>query len=85
MTSSPAVARRRPAMPAKGSPPSHVLGRLEEFRSGDLRWRRGRAFSLAYFAGDEAYELAAEALADLLTYAIRSSTREPEEFEGVFG
>ena len=48
-------------MPATGSPPSDVLGRLEEFRRGDLRWKDGRAFSLAYFAGDEAYELAVEA------------------------
>ena len=48
-------------MPATGSPPSDVLGRLEEFRGGDLRWKDGRAFSLAYFAGDEAYELAVEA------------------------
>ena len=48
-------------MPATGSPPSDVLGRLEDFRRGDLRWKDGRAFSLAYFAGDEAYELAVEA------------------------
>ena len=31
------------------------------------------------------FELAAEALADLLTSAIRTSTKEPEGFEGVFG
>ncbi len=61
VTSSPATPRRRPAMPAMGSPPAEVLGRLEEFRRGDLRWKDGRAFSLAYFAGDEAYELAVEA------------------------
>lgn len=31
------------------------------------------------------FELAAEALADLLASAIRTSTKEPEGFEGVFG
>ena len=38
-----------------------MLARLEAFRHGDLRWKNGRAFSLAYFAGTEAYEVAVEA------------------------
>lgn len=41
------------------------------------------AFGRADFRDE--FELAAEALADLLTNAIRTSTKEPEGFEGVFG
>ncbi len=47
-------------MPAVGVPTDEVLDRLEGYRGGDLRWKEGRAFSLAYFAGPEAYELAVE-------------------------
>ncbi len=53
--------RLRPTMPAAGTERAAVLSRLEEFRHGDLRWKEGRAFSLAYFAGPEAHEVAAEA------------------------
>ena len=42
-----------------------------------------RAFGRSDFRDE--FELAAEALADLLTNAIRTSTKEPEGFEGVFG
>ena len=48
-------------MPTAGSSAPDVLARLEAFRHGDLRWKNGRAFSLAYFAGTEAYEVAVEA------------------------
>lgn len=47
-------------MPATGVATHEVLDRLEGYRGGDLRWKDGRAFSLAYFAGPEAYELAVE-------------------------
>ena len=47
-------------MPVVGVPTLEVLDRLEGYRSGDLRWKEGRAFSLAYFAGPEVYELAVE-------------------------
>lgn len=38
-----------------------VLARLEELRVDDVRWREGRAFSLAYSAGPEVLGLAEEA------------------------
>jgi sphinganine-1-phosphate aldolase len=38
-----------------------VLERLNEFHHGDLRWKQGRAFSLSYYAGPEAYAVATEA------------------------
>jgi sphinganine-1-phosphate aldolase len=40
-----------------------VLAGLDAFRVGDLDWKHGRAFSLAYYAGDDAYDLAVEAYA----------------------
>lgn len=40
-----------------------VLSGLDGFRSGDLDWKHGKAFTLAYFAGDEAYDLAVESYA----------------------
>lgn len=43
----------------------------------------GIAFGRSDFRDE--FELAAEALADLLTGAIRTSTKEPAGFEGVFG
>ena len=38
-----------------------VLAEMEEMRGGDVRWRDGRAFSLAYSAGPEVLGLAEEA------------------------
>jgi glutamate/tyrosine decarboxylase-like PLP-dependent enzyme len=38
-----------------------VLGGLEELRAHDVRWRDGRAFSLAYSAGPEVLALSEEA------------------------
>lgn len=49
------------ALPHHGASAQDVLGRLESFRDGDLRWKEGRAFSLAYYAGAEAYEVATDA------------------------
>ncbi len=51
----------RATIPEHGAAPVDVLQRLEERRDGDLRWKDGRAFSLAYSAGAEALELAKEA------------------------
>ena len=51
------------ALPLHGVAPEDVLGELERFRSGDLRWKDGRVFSLTYYAGPEAYALANEAYA----------------------
>lgn len=38
-----------------------VFSELEARRSGDVRWREGRAFSLAYYAGPEVAHVAEEA------------------------
>jgi glutamate/tyrosine decarboxylase-like PLP-dependent enzyme len=38
-----------------------VMLELESRRSGDVRWREGRAFSLAYYAGPEAARVSEEA------------------------
>ena len=62
-------ARRRPsggptvcghAVPAHGRPAVDVLADLDRLRRRDVRWKEGRAFTLAYFAGDEVHDLAAE-------------------------
>jgi sphinganine-1-phosphate aldolase len=44
-----------------GLPTDEVIARLDALRDGDVRWREGRAFSLAYSAGPEVEHLAAEA------------------------
>ena len=51
------------SLPTYGSVAADVLSSMEEFRGGDVRWRAGRAFSLAYDAGDEAVALAKESYA----------------------
>lgn len=38
-----------------------ILARLDHLREQDVRWREGRAFTLAYSAGPEVEELAAQA------------------------
>ena len=49
------------ALPAHGATANDVLQRLDLLRSDDVRWREGRAFSLAYFAGPEVQTLAEDA------------------------
>ena len=51
------------SLPATGRAAAEVLAELERLRANDVDWRRGRAFSLAYFAGDEVLELAQRAYA----------------------
>ena len=51
------------SLPKRGRPGDEVLEDLERLRKGDVDWRNGRAFSLAYFAGDEVLELAKNAYA----------------------
>lgn len=41
--------------------PAVILSRLERLRTNDVRWREGRAFSLAYHASSEAQDLAESA------------------------
>ncbi len=50
-------------LPADGSSADDVLARLEDLRSADVAWRDGRAFSLAYFAGDEVLDVQQRAYA----------------------
>ena len=49
------------AIPPHGTPAAKVLDQLESLRGGDVAWREGRAFSLAYLADEETTALAAEA------------------------
>lgn len=50
-----------PELPATGWSTHETLARLEALRADDVRWKEGRAFSLAYLATPEAHELATEA------------------------
>lgn len=50
-----------PELPATGWSTHETLERLEALRADDVRWKEGRAFSLAYLASPEAHELATEA------------------------
>jgi glutamate/tyrosine decarboxylase-like PLP-dependent enzyme len=43
------------------SRPDEILAQLDQLRERDVRWREGRAFTLAYSAGPEVEELAAQA------------------------
>ena len=44
-----------------GRPVDDVLAAMETFRTDDVRWRDGRVFTLAYYAGPEVQALAEEA------------------------
>jgi glutamate/tyrosine decarboxylase-like PLP-dependent enzyme len=44
-----------------GRPADEVLAAMESLRTGDVKWRDGRAFSLAYSAGPEVLALSEEA------------------------
>ncbi|HTN78259.1 MAG TPA: aspartate aminotransferase family protein [Acidimicrobiales bacterium] len=48
-------------LPEHGLPRDEVLARLEAMRDRDVDWRSGRAFTLAYHAGDEILGLQADA------------------------
>ncbi|MDA2955151.1 MAG: aminotransferase class V-fold PLP-dependent enzyme [Actinomycetota bacterium] len=48
-------------LPKTGWSASEVFDSLEVLRSKDVRWREGRAFSLAYHAGPDALSVAEEA------------------------
>ncbi len=58
-----AVYRTDMTLPLHGTPSDQVIEQLESFRSKDLRWKEGRAFSLAYYAGEEIHRLANDAYA----------------------
>lgn len=48
---------------APGLPKDAVFAALADARGGDADWRRGRTFSLVYFAGDESLEVIRHAYA----------------------
>jgi len=49
------------ALPPQGTAAAEVLAHMESLRGGDVAWREGRAFSLAYLADESTTALAAEA------------------------
>jgi glutamate/tyrosine decarboxylase-like PLP-dependent enzyme len=48
-------------LPSSGVPADQVLARLDVLKEHDVRWRDGRAFTLAYYAGPEVSAVADEA------------------------
>ena len=48
-------------LPKTGHTADDVFADLESLRASDVRWRDGRAFSLAYSAGDSVHQVADEA------------------------
>ena len=55
------------SLPEHGQPAEEVLARLEALRGGDVRWRDGRALTLAYTAGPEVQAVAEEAYRRYMT------------------
>jgi sphinganine-1-phosphate aldolase len=53
--------------PKTGRPVDEVLAELEDRKGGDVDWRGGKVFSLAYDAGDEIHDLAVEASSRFLS------------------
>ena len=49
------------SLPQHGLPAAEVLGTLDQMKQHDVRWREGRAFTLAYYAGDDVAQVADEA------------------------
>jgi sphinganine-1-phosphate aldolase len=49
------------ALPKIGRSSEEVMSALSEFRHRDVRWKDGRAFSLTYYAGAEAYQVGLDA------------------------
>jgi sphinganine-1-phosphate aldolase len=49
------------ALPKIGRSSKEVMAALAEFRHRDVRWKDGRAFSLTYYAGPEAYQVGLDA------------------------
>ena len=48
-------------LPSSGVPVDQVLAQLDALKEHDVRWRDGRAFTLAYYAGPEVSAIADEA------------------------
>ncbi|MBA3984716.1 MAG: aspartate aminotransferase family protein, partial [Acidimicrobiia bacterium] len=45
-------------LPDSGREADDILTELDEYKRGDVAWKQGKAFSLAYFAGPEALRVA---------------------------
>ena len=54
-------------LPVHGLGRDDVLGQLDAFKANDVRWREGRAFTLAYMAGDDVVAIAEAAYARFAT------------------
>src|SRR5262245_31686355 len=54
-------------LPATGEPSDAILARLDAMQASDVDWHGGRAFSLAYHAGDDVLDLAKAAYAKFLS------------------
>ncbi len=54
-------------LPARGADASALLVELGARQARDVDWKSGRAFSLAYYAGDDVYDLAQRAYAKYLS------------------
>jgi sphinganine-1-phosphate aldolase len=48
-------------LPTTGTPKDVILQRMHAMRQNDVKWREGKAFSLVYHPGAEAYDLLKEA------------------------
>lgn len=55
------------SLPAHGLDRDDVLAQLDAFKANDVRWREGRAFTLAYSAGDDVLSVAEAAYARFAT------------------
>lgn len=51
------------SLPRAGRARDEIFAELDRLAADDVDWKGGRAFSLAYYAGTEAYEVGTEALA----------------------
>src|SRR5262245_50379831 len=49
------------AIAEKGIDREQILSELKELQRGDVQWKSGRAFSLAYHAGDDVLDIATRA------------------------
>jgi glutamate/tyrosine decarboxylase-like PLP-dependent enzyme len=54
-------------LPTTGRPAEDILADLNALQGHDIDWKSGRAFSLAYYAGEDVYRLAQEAHARFLS------------------
>jgi sphinganine-1-phosphate aldolase len=56
--SSPLVGSARMSLPKTGTPAAQLIAELDALKVKDVDWKSGRAFSLAYHAGDDVLDLA---------------------------